>query len=230
MVLTKEMIIQELELLKEDDYQAFSLKLVPGSDYPILGIRVPLLRKLAKSFKSYNVKAYLDNYDFTYLEEVQLYGMILNNQKYSFQEYQKYLTKYISHIDNWAVCDIFCANIKTKEKEALWEFIQPYLISDQEFEVRFGIVTILDHFITESNLSVIIDIVEQIKITPYYVQMASAWLLATMFIKYPEYMLRYLKNRPKLDKFTYNKTLSKITDSYRVSEKYKQVLRKMHIK
>ena len=89
---------------------------------------------------------------------------------------------------------------------------------------------LLDHYINYERLPEIIKLVESVKITPYYVQMGISWLLATCFIKYPEYMLNYLQNSPKLDKFTYNKTLSKITDSFRVSKEYKEIIQRMHIK
>ncbi len=231
MILTKDKVINDLKKFQDKKYQEFSKKLSPDTTYEILGVRVPVLRNLAKTYKEYDVSSYLEENEFTFLEECQLYGMVLNNQNFTFEKMKPYLERYISKINSWAICDIFCADMKQvkKEPEVFWNFIVPYIYKEQEFEVRFAVVMILDHYISYERLPEIIDLVENIKIKPYYVQMAVSWLLATCFIKYPEYMLNYLKSNPKIDKFTFNKTLSKITDSFRVSKEHKEIIRKMHI-
>ena len=57
--------------------------------------------------------------------------------------------------------------------------------------------------------------------------MGAAWTLAEIGIKYNEKLMKYLENKNKLDKFTYNKTLQKMIESFRIDEKQKEVLRKM---
>ena len=47
--------------------------------------------------------------------------------------------------------------------------------------------------------------------------MAEAWLICEIFIKYENIGLKYLEHN-HLNKFTVNKAISKIRDSYRVSE------------
>ncbi len=47
--------------------------------------------------------------------------------------------------------------------------------------------------------------------------MAESWLICEIFIKYPDVGLKYLENN-KLDKFTINKSISKIRDSFQVSD------------
>ena len=56
--------------------------------------------------------------------------------------------------------------------------------------------------------------------------MANAWLLSICYIKFPEKTKKFLENT-KIDNFTYNKTISKICDSYRVSKEDKIKLREM---
>ena len=58
----------------------------------------------------------------------------------------------------------------------------------------------------------------------YYVKMAISWLLSICYIKYPSNTLNYLKSA-NLDKFTYNKTISKICDSKRIEKKEKEKLK-----
>ncbi len=231
MNLTKEKIYQDFKGLKEDVYQTYSKRLCPDTNYEIIGIKVPRLRRLAKKYIQYDVLEYMHALDFKYFEEVQLYGMMLNILKLSTEEYRYFLEKYISKIDSWAICDTFCAGMKIckKEPKLFWNIVKNYVSSENDFKIRFGIVTILDYYIAEEKMPEIIEIVEKVKSKAYYVEMAIAWLLSTCFIKYPEYMLGYLKNKPNISKFVYNKTLSKITDSYRVNDEYKTIIRKMHI-
>jgi 3-methyladenine DNA glycosylase AlkD len=58
----------------------------------------------------------------------------------------------------------------------------------------------------------------------YYVQMMVAWLLSISYIKFKEKTYQFLLSN-KLDNFTFNKTISKICDSYRISKEEKQQLK-----
>ena len=60
----------------------------------------------------------------------------------------------------------------------------------------------------------------------YYINMAIAWLVSVCFVKYRNKTFKYLKDN-KLNKFTYNKSIQKIIESYRVSIEDKDVLRNM---
>lgn len=60
----------------------------------------------------------------------------------------------------------------------------------------------------------------------YYVKMGLAWLVSECFIKYPSATMEYLL-RSKMPTWTFNKTISKICDSYRVDAQTKILLRKM---
>ena len=55
----------------------------------------------------------------------------------------------------------------------------------------------------------------------YYINMAIAWLISECFIKYPALTRSFLENN-NLNKFTQNKTISKIRDSLRVSNDEKK--------
>jgi len=59
--------------------------------------------------------------------------------------------------------------------------------------------------------------------------MAIAWLISICYIKYPNITIKYIKQN-SLNKFTFNKTISKICDSYRVSCKEKQTLKNLKLK
>ena len=99
-------------------------------------------------------RTFVESTDTIYYEETMLQGMIIGLAKMELEEQMKYVTMFIPRIDNWAVCDIFCSELKTsvkKGKENVWQFIQPYLKSSKEFEIRFGIV-MLFHYVDDAHI------------------------------------------------------------------------------
>ena len=102
----------------------------------------------------------------------------------------------------------------------------PYLKSNKEFEIRFGVVRILDYYIEEKYLQDIFKIFDNIKNKEYYVKMAVAWEISFCLIKYYDETLEYLE-KAKIDNFTYNKSLQKAIESYRITQEQKEFLRTM---
>lgn len=140
----------------------------------------------------------------------------------------KDIEKFVPKIDNWAVCDTFCAGLKIIKKypEDFWEFIGKYLKSDKEFEIRFAIVMILDYYINDKYIEEVLEILNNIKHEGYYVKMAVAWTVSICYIKFPKRTMKFLKEC-NLDNFTYNKSIQKIIESYRVENEDKEILKKM---
>ena len=225
----KQKIKEELKQLADEKYREFHKGLCPGTEN-ILGIRVPVLRDYAKKIaKEYEIKELLKNIDNEYYEEIMLQGMLIGLEKDNdMQDILKDIEEFVPKIDNWAVCDVFCAGLKItkKHKKEMWDFLQAYVTSGKEFEIRFGVVMILDYYITEEYLKKDFSIFDHIKSNQYYVQMAVAWAISVCLIKFYDKTIEYLKNA-KIDKFTYNKALQKAIESYRISQEQKVELRKM---
>lgn len=222
-------IIEQIKNISDEKYREFHKSICPGVDQ-IIGVRIPKLRNYAKELlKKYKCQDLLNILEDEYYEEIMLKGMIIGlSKKEKFEEIKKYIESYIPKINNWALCDVFCAGLKItkKNKEIMWEFIKPYLNSSKEFEIRFGIVMILDYYIEEQYLEENFRIFENVKNEEYYVQMAIAWAISICLIKYFNETIEYLKTS-KLDKFTYNKALQKGIESFRISEENKKILRNM---
>ena len=53
--------------------------------------------------------------------------------------------------------------------------------------------------------------------------MAESWLVCELYVHYPQRVTEFLK-RNNLNKFTQNKSISKIRDSYRVTKEEKDFL------
>ncbi len=223
----KDWVKSELFLLAEDQYRSFHQKLVPG-DHNILGIRLPKLRKLAKDLVKKDWKRYLNEVDDEYYEEVLLQGLLIGYGTLDPKERLEYISWFVPKIDNWAVCDTFCTSLKftNKNQQFVWDFMQPYLESDEEYQIRFAVVMMLAYYINESYIDAVLESLDQVNHDGYYVKMAVAWALSVCFVKFPDKTMSYF-NSCNLDNFTFNKSLQKIVESYRVNQETKQMIRQM---
>ena len=141
--------------------------------------------------------------------------------------FDKYFKKFIKKIDNWAICDSFCSSCKIVEKHEDKYFTEAIelCLNSKEFISRVGLIIILDHFIKEENLPVIFDTLNKIISDKFYINMAEAWLVCEMYTKFPKETEKFLKKN-NMNNFTQNKAISKIHDSFRVSAKEKELLKK----
>ena len=220
-------IREELLKLSEDKFRKFTQNLIPGVDN-ILGIRTPILREISKKIADNpKWKNYVLYEEMEYFEEFMLQGMVIGlKRKENFDDILKLTEKFVPRINNWSVCDCFCTDLKIvkKHQEQTWEFLHRYFCSDEEYEVRFAVVLTLKHLIDEKYLDKIFLKIDNLKSHLYYVQMAIAWLVAEIYIKFPEETLMYINNN-NLDDFTHNKAIQKICESFRVDKDTKEFLK-----
>ena len=241
----------------EPKYRDFSAKLLPEGEN-LLGVRLPTLRKYAKQISKNYGTMYLDTvleFDMQgqssakeavtsllqdeFMEEIMLQGMVIGNLKAGndaqLAEILEYIRKYVPKIKNWSICDSFCAGLKITKQypEQMWIFLQQYITSNQEFEIRFGIVMIINYYINEEYFNRLFPIFNAIgeKHHEYYVEMALAWAISICYIHMQEETKHYLQDmrlKPEvLDDFTYRMALQKIVDSHCVSFEEKAVIRGM---
>ena len=214
--------------LAEPSYQEFSSRLLPGTTN-ILGVRLPILRKIAKQIAKENWREFLKQNDEVYFEEVMLKGMVIGYIKdASVSEMMQYIKKFVPKIDNWSVCDSFCSGLKItkKHQQQFWPMITSYLSSDNELEVRFGIVMMLNYYVDNKYVVDTLNHLEQVNHSGYYVRIAIAWAISVCYVQYPNLTLSYLKES-QLDTFTYNKALQKICESLKSDQKTKELMKQL---
>ena len=218
--------VKYLISLQDVKYKEFHSSLVLNSKYEMIGIRVPIMRDVAKKIAKSNIEEFLDYAQDKYYEEVMIQGLVISHIKDE-KLFYKYFIKYINKIDNWAICDSFCSSIKIVRKYEEKYFVEAIKMSlnKEEFVSRVGIVMILNHFISKDNLNDIFHTLNKIQSDKFYINMAEAWLLCEMYIKYPKETKEFLK-KSRLNRFTQNKAISKIHDSHRVSKEEKVLLNK----
>ena len=220
----------KLNELKDDGYAKFNKKSCPDTAKEILGIKIPQLRILAKQIIKNNKAIKLINeMDERVFEETILKGLIIAYSTINIDEKLILVKNFIPEIDSWAITDTFCPTLKIKTEDLykVWDFILPYCKSNKEFEVRFTIIMMLDYYLIDEYIDRVIKAINQIENSSYYVQMAKAWILAEIGVKFNDKVMNYLLGKNNLDKFTYNKTLQKMIESYRISEEQKKIIKKM---
>ncbi|MED4402418.1 DNA alkylation repair protein [Metabacillus fastidiosus] len=223
----KNIIRRQIFELIDTDYQKFAAVLIPNINN-ILGVRLPELRKIAKQIAKDDWHTYLETAENEYFEEIMLQGMVIGYVKTDIEEILPYVAAFVPKINNWSVCDSFCTGLKfTKEnKRLVWEFLQLYLSSEKEYEIRFGVVMLLNFYIETEYIGKVLNLLEGVKHEGFYAKMAVAWALSICYVKIPDLTMKYLKNN-KLDDFTYNKALQKIVESNRVNKETKSLIRSM---
>lgn len=217
-----------MDLFKYQDlkYKEFNDKILNNNTYKTIGIRIPLLRKIASDMAKNGYIDYI-NSEHTYYEEYMIHGLILGYIKIPFNELLKLLDDFIPFLNDWATVDITVSNLKCFKNnlDLGYDYILK-LLKGSTFSIRFGIILLMDYYINDTYIDAVLNIILNIKNNDYYVMMARAWLLSTTYIKYKDKTLDILKN-PKLDKVTFNKTISKICDSKRVSKIDKEEVRSL---
>ena len=219
-----EIYLKYLKSLSEPKYRDFH-KRITETKYEILGIRVPMLRHLAKDKLKTDYLTFLKYCGDKYYEEVFIEGQVITGIKDE-DIFLEHFYNFLDKIDNWAICDSFCNSLKRFKKDPDKYFPickELALQTDKTYYSRVGLICILNHFVEKEYLNEIFNILDTIKSDEYYLNMAEAWLICELYTKYPQETTKYLKKN-KLNKFTQNKSISKIHDSYRVSKEEKEFL------
>lgn len=219
-------LIKKLKENKDLKYKEFNSKII-STKYPMIGVKTPILKNIAKEISKKDYKTFLQNKNTDYYETVLIEGFVISNIK-DIKEALIYFDKFIKKIDNWAICDMTVSSMKIvkKNKDIFKDKIKEYLNSKEEFTVRVGIILLLDYYLEEEYLDEVFSLIDNIKREEYYINMAIAWLISIALIKYKDKTLKYLKVC-NLDDFTYNKALQKARESKRISKEDKKYYQKL---
>ena len=217
----------ELKKLTDEKYREFQKSLCPNVD-DIIGVRVPQLRELAKKIARQKPLEFLEEFKPEFYEERMIYGLVIGYMKKDLEVRLKYLDVFVPIIDNWAICDCCCSTYKftNQNLEEIWTYIQKYINSKNEFEVRFAVIMLMDYYLNDEYIDRVLKIYNSIKIDEYYVKMGIAWGISVAYIKQKEKTKIFLKKN-NLDDFTYNKAIQKIIESDRVNMREKEILKEM---
>lgn len=227
---TYKSFVSYLKTFQDLDYRSFHSHLIP--DCPaekFIGIRTPVLRKIGKEISKGDFLGFLRFAENNYYEEIIIQAVVIGLVKVnSAEQLLELLDLYAPLVDSWATCDLFCSSFKEakKHREALLGKITEYLQSDKPWYIRLGLVLLLTYYLDNEYIESALKLTDNVQNDFYYVSMAQAWLVATAFAKNETITMEFFKNC-KLDDVTFNRTIQKAKESYRISKEIKQQLNKM---
>ena len=222
-------ILEELFELKDAEYAKFHSNLIPGVPFEsIIGVRVPILRKLGKKYvKNPEYKEFLKELPHKYYDENVLHGIVISEIK-DYEEFINELEAFLPYIDNWAVCDIISPKVFKKNKVKLLDKINTWISSKHIYTCRFGLRMIMSLYLDDDFKREYLDMAAAIKSEEYYVNMMIAWLFATALAKQWDETVKYIEEK-RLDKWVHNKTIQKARESYRITGEQKEYLKGLKV-
>ena len=223
---TYQEFINYLYALSDDKYKKFNDKIVM-TKYKTIGVRVPILRNIAKEISKSDFKNLFEFTKKTDIFEVVFIEGVLYSYIKDFDQVKTLIFDYSKRIDTWALTDMISSSLKIikKNKNNSLDLIDKLIKEEYVFSKRLGYILLLNYYMDKEYLNLIFDYIIKEKSENYYVKMGIAWLLSIMYIKFPNETYEFLKIG-KLDEFTLRKTISKINDSYRVNKETKEKLKK----
>lgn len=207
-------------------YRDFQAGLMPTIDkQTIIGVRVPILRKLAKSYaKDSDIQDFLLTLPHNYYEENNLHGFIICLNK-DFDDCISQLERFLPYVDNWATCDMLRPKIFDKHLNELLVCIKRWLNSKLPYTQRFAIEMLMTFYLDDCFDEAYLQLVAAVENDHYYVKMMRAWFFATALAKQYEATLPYIEQQ-MLPKWEHNKTIQKACESLRLTKEQKTYLRK----
>lgn len=212
--------------LQDIKYRDFSKSLMPSkNEYELIGIRIPVLKKIAKDIAKNNYIDFININKHNTFEEILIHGLVIGYINEDINTIIKLSKEYIPYISNWALCDSYVSNlhIMNKYTDKCLTLVKWCLNHKKEYYKRVGYVLLLNYMIKDEYIDTIFELCNDNDSNDYYVKMSIAWLISEIYPKYPNKTLEYIKNN-KLDNWTHNKSIQKIRESNRVDSKEKDML------
>lgn len=222
-------IVDRLAAQAEPEYADFQAKLIPTVPREkILGVRLPLLRGLAKEITGDEARAFLSALPHGTLEEDLLHAILVGRER-DLSTAIAELDAFLPYADNWAATDILRPKVFAKHPDEALPHIERWLGSPLPYVRRAAVGFLMAYYLDENFDPGVLALPAKIPQEEYYVGMEVAWFYATALAKRWDETLPYLSDR-RLPVWTHNKTIQKATESYRVPPERKEYLKTLKIK
>ena len=221
-------LTRQLETLAQgnESYAAFNRRIV-NTKMPVIGVRVPDLRRLARelapdmSAADISKLLTVQNKSFDY---VLLCGLLITHARLDDQAAIDLTKQYLPLVDSWAHIDIFIEKKRRFAGKMWWDFALECLRSEAEFTVRYGVISLMTNFLDEAHIDQVFAALQNVRHDGYYVKMALAWLYATAAVHFFELTLAELENG-HIDAWTRNKAYQKMRESRRFTPEEQRIIR-----
>lgn len=221
-------LTRQLEMLAQgnETYAAFNKRIV-NTKMPVIGVRVPDLRRLARrlapDMSAAGISKLLTakNKSFDY---VLLCGLLITHARLDEQAAIDLTKQYLPRVDSWAHIDVFIEKKRRFAGELWWDFALECLQSEAEFTVRYGVISLMTNFLDKAHIDQVFAALRNVRHDGYYVKMGLAWLYATAAVHFLELTLAELENE-HIDAWTRNKAYQKMRESRRFTPEEQRIIR-----
>ena len=149
-----------------------------------------------------------------------LYGLTQAYRKMPIERKWAFFDGYFEYAEHWALTDSVAVTLKKVSIDEVKKLIERFIDSPYPYKRRFAFVMALIYLTPKEPLDWMFARINGTE-DVYHVYMAIAWFLAECYIKRPKETIEYMDSS-NLAPWIRSKTVSKIRDSYRVSEIDKQ--------
>lgn len=223
----KNKIEQDLLELRDEGYKAFCSGLMPTvSPQRVIGVRTPLLRKMAKGMsiaEQSEANAFINDLPHKYYEQDNLHALLICKEK-DFNKCIELIEQFLPYIDNWATCDMLRPKAFNKNKHELYSRVAVWLKSEKTYVVRFAIGVLLSYFLDDDFEKEHLSLVARVRSGEYYIDMMVAWYFATALAKQRDAAIKAFEDKI-LSPWRHNKAIQKAIESHRISQNDKEYLR-----
>lgn len=215
-------VIEELFSLQDEAYAQFQSKLMPTIPRDlVIGVRVPVLRKLATKMHG-REEGFLSELPHRYYDENLLHGILIS-QITDYESCIQALEVFLPYVDNWAVCDTMSPKVLSENREALLPILRRWIASEHTYTCRFGLLCLMRYYLDEFFRPEYLEFAAAVRSDEYYVNMIVSWFFATALAKQWDATVPYLQQR-QLPEWIHNKTIQKARESYRITPAQKAYL------
>lgn len=220
-----EEIQKHLFELQDMAYRDFHSRLMPDIDKEtIIGIRVPVLRKYAKSIAGTELsEKFIKELPHRYYEENNLHMMFITRIK-DYDRCISEIERFLPYIDNWATCDFPAPKCFENHKEELLPVIKRWIASGETYTIRYGIGMLMRLYLDADFDPEYVKLVAEVKSDEYYVNMMIAWYMATALAKQWDAVIPYIEEH-RMSDWVHRKTIQKAVESYRITDEQKKYLK-----
>ncbi len=182
--------LNALQQAAEPSYAAFAGRLIPQCSRPLLGVRLPLLRKLAKQIAKAQGLSFFDTAPApVFFEDAMVRGMLLGYVPHATPaERCTAIDRVLPLLDNWSLVDSCCAtyHFAAEHRRQLWPWLRRHALSRDEFRARFGMVMLLDHYLADAAWAArTAELLPRLKAGRFYTDMAAAWCACEIILQHP---------------------------------------------
>ena len=213
-------------------YKKFMSSLLPTvNSETIIGVRMPILRKLSKEIITKDkafVEGFLSTLPHEHYEENILHMLIITNYK-DIDKVLNELDKFLPYVDNWAVSDCQVPKVFKNHSIKVLNKVKSWIASNETYAIRYGILVLMKIFLEENYKKDYLYIVADIKSEEYYVNMMRAWFFQEALVKQYDNAIKVFEDK-RMDVWTHNQAIKKAIESRKIFVPTKDYLRSLKIK